>query len=485
MANTNFQWRYGVVMSGLSFTLQTASGTPAIYPNPANLSGVMSLDNGQAITALGAVISGVASSRFYTIATISAANMNCYTWTVLVTSNSGCNPTTIHGVNISGPAVATDCSGLDKVLTACSGNNNILVAVSGLKNDVSGLPGIWLATSGLALRNDVSALAGTLTAASGPVVLRAITHTNALVGLWGSTHTSAQIARVTDLTNAGSPSVDVSAIANRVWLWDDNSTSSRFITGGTGIDAPAASINVSGIAAQVWNSLTTTYTSSITFGGSVMVSGKLATVSGLDNILVASSGNDKIYNSVSGFDKILTAVSGVSVNASGNDKLLSAISGLKNDVSGIPALYLSNSGHALTSQVSGFDKILTAVSGLWANGSGTDKIYTAVSGFDKILTAVSGLWSNGSGTDKILTAVSGIPTASASSVAGIATTDATVLTSGTLAHDSRMVRHFTWNDMVIDKRYTPARQYHYNGTNQSSWFDIADDSNIATRVRGG
>lgn len=318
-----YQWFYGVANSGIPITLITASGTPAIGYNPVFLSTVLSKD-GQAWGSVSGRLSGIPGDGVYTLASLSSTEMTCFYWTVKVTSNSGCLPQVIAGYNLSGYATAINVSGLP-----------------GLATNVSN---IGLDMSGHARRIDVSALDGTLTAASGPVVLRGITHTNALVGLWGSSHTSSLIARVTDLTNAGAPPV----------------------------------IDISSIASQVWNSLTTTYASSPTFGGAVMVSGKLATVSGLDNIVTAASGNDKI-----------------------------------------------------------------------------------------------------------LTAVSNVPVAAGSSVAGIQTTDATVLTSGTLAHDARMIRHFTWNNMFIDKTYTPYRQYHYNGTNMSSWFDIEDDSNTAKRTRSG
>jgi hypothetical protein len=390
MPSHNYQWNYGVALSGLTFQMHTNSGTVAIYPNAANLSAVMSVNGGQAVTALGNVVSGVASSRFYSIATIAAANMACYTWCVLVTSNSGSQPTTVHGYNLSGPVRTTDLSGEAEYRTSSyAWFNDMDGEIDYIRDNVSGI-----------------------VMGSTPVMLRGTYHASAKIDVCQVVNSA--LLNTTLYTN------DTSSIAGQVW----NSLTASY-TSSTTMGGKSVSVDSSAIADRVWNSLTTTYTSSPTFGGAVMVSGKLSTVSGLDNILTASSGNDKI---------------------------LQAVSGIKNDVSGIPGLYISNSGHALKVDVS-------ALAG----------IYNAISGFDKILTAVSGVPS-----------AAGI--AAGSSVAGIQTADSTSLTSGTLAHDVRMARWMNDN-MVIDKTWTPYRQYYWNGTNMSAYFDIADDSNSATKTR--
>jgi hypothetical protein len=184
------------------------------------------------------------------------------------------------------------------------------------------------------------------------------------------------------------------------------------------------------------------------------------------------SGIGNLYISVSGLPGILANTSSLMVTGSGH-ALTAQVSGLpqitintsglalKSDVSSLPELWISNSGHALRIDVSALAATYIATSGL-------DNIYKAISGFDKILVAVSG-----------------VAIASASSVAGIQTTDATVLASGTLPHDIRLARWHTWEKTVVDKRPTPARQHYWNGTNTSTFFEISDDSDTASRVRGG
>lgn len=83
-----------------------------------------------------------------------------------------------------------------------------------------------------------------------------------------------------------------------------------------------------------------------------------------------------------------------------------------------------------------------------------------------------------SGLAGVLAAVSGVP----DGVGSIKTTTSTVLASGTLAHDSRLMRRFAWGDLTIDKRYTPYRMYlEDDAGNMSGYFDLTDDSNTTVR----
>lgn len=186
-------WLYGVPISGISFPMVTASGTYAKGYDTAQLSGVISKDGG-AWAAIGSRISGLPGDGVYTIAALSSTEMTAYTWFIKITANSGCLDQGILGLNgsgrvlysdISGFAHRLDCSGIDQIYTAVtsainqvhvdlestylavtSGVNGTLVAVSGLKNDVSGLPGIYSNTSGLAHAIDCSGINGVMVATS-------------------------------------------------------------------------------------------------------------------------------------------------------------------------------------------------------------------------------------------------------------------------------------------------------------------------------
>jgi len=423
-----YQWNYGTPLSGLSFPMVTASGTYAKSYAAASLSAVISKDGG-AWASLGSRISGIPGDGVYTIASLSSTEMTCYTWLIKITANSGCLDQSILGVNLS--------------------NANILSAVSGLKNDVSGLPGI-------------------LAAASGPVVLRPGTHTNALVGLWGSTHTSSHIARVTDVTNAGDATVDVSSIA-----------------------------------AQVWNSLKATYSSSDTFAGD------------MTKILVAVSG---LTNDVSGIQGVLAAVSGLAVDVSGNDSILIAVSNITNNVASgfLPVLaavsgtntsaiadqvwntvkagYTSTATYGGMLEISGLNQIYGVLSGLDVNMmqvSGLTPILTqasalaeiaTVSGLTQILTAISGLAVDVSAVNGVLTAVSNTTDSIIAGNIG----DELALVSGTVGHTLRLVRWFAWEDLKIDKTYLPNRLYlKTDDTNYSSWWSLIDNVNNTERIRGG
>lgn len=243
MAIQGLNWQFGTVLSGLTFPLFTLSGTPAINYAVASLSSVISKD-AQAFVALGNRVSTNPGSAVgvYSLTSLSSTEMQCYTWTVKITANSGCQMQTIHGLNMSGPALTSDIntaisgiatltsvSALPGILNAvsglntsniifqcssiiggvstpvtlitgqttyASGLNSILAATSGLKNDISGLPAMFtnissigLNQSGVSLRNDVSSLAGILSATSGlkndVSGLQGIL--SSVSGIWGNT----------------------------------------------------------------------------------------------------------------------------------------------------------------------------------------------------------------------------------------------------------------------------------------------------------
>ena len=430
-----YQGTYNGAMSGILFPLITASGTYAKNFNTTSISAIfIGYPGNGGYTSLSGRMSGIPGDGVYTITNLTAIEMQCYTWAIKITANSGCLDQTILGQNLGYSAT------------------HIITAVSGLKNDVSGLPGI-------------------LAASSGPVVLRPGTHTNALVGLWGSTHTSSQIARVTDLTNAGEATVDVSTIA-----------------------------------AQVWNSLTATYTSSATLAGNI--ANVLAATSAVTNnvasgfapVIGAISG---LKNDVSGLPGILTATSGTTTAvASGFAPIIASVSSIPSNISStakqvwetVRDSFTSSTTFGATINVSGLDDVLPAVSGLslsLAQVSGLTNLMTqlsslsegvVVSGMDNLLAAVSGLAVDVSGISAIMDAVSGVP----SGIANFNIADSESLTSGTMAHTMRLVRWFAWEDLFIDKTYLPNRLYmRTDATNYSSWFSLIDNVNYTERIRGG
>lgn len=450
-----YQWFYGVANSGIPITLITASGTPAVGYNTSNISTVISRDGGAWANVLGR-LSGVPGDGVYTLASLSSTEMTCYYWTIKLTSSSGCLPQVIAGYNLSGYSTAVDVSG----------NNNLFVTMSGL-------PGILANTSNL-----IANASSILTASSSPVVLRGMTHTSALVGLWGSTHTSSKIDVVEVINSAYLATTlytnDMSSIAGQVW----NSLNATY-TSSTTMGGKAVSVDVSGVASQVWNSLTTSYVSSPTFGGAVIISGQNVLVSGINQVYIAVSGIPGIATNVSAIG-LSNSGHALSMNVSALAGTLVAVSGLKVDVSAIPGVIANTS-----SLFANASSILTAVSNTALAASGNNAIYIAISGVPGIATSVSSIGLGISSLAGTLTAVSGVAKASASSVAGIQTADSIVSTSGTLGHDLKLMRWHTWETTVVEKRTTPARQHYWNGTNTSSYFEISDDSNTASRLRGG
>lgn len=268
------QWIYNTPLSGVYFPMVTASGTYATGFDVAQISTVISKDGGAFVGTTNGV--QAIGNGVYKIGSLTATEMQCYTWFLRVTANSGCLDQAIIGFNLSGPAQKVDLSGLAHDVD-CSGNNSILVAVSGLKNAVSGLPGILTAIS--AQKNDVSGLPGMLTAISAPKILASAFHSGATIFA---------------VTNAMSST------------------------------APTPVIDVSSIASQVWNSLLGTYTSSTTFGGNQSGLAHSIDCSGKNNILTAISG-------------IPSAVASGWVGCSGIDKIFQNLSGLAHtsDISGV------------------------------------------------------------------------------------------------------------------------------------------------------
>lgn len=107
---------------------------------------------------------------------------------------------------------------------------------------------------------------------------------------------------------------------------------------------------------------------------------------------------------------------------------------------------------------------------------------TDCSGINGTLTAVSGLKNDVSGLPGVLIATSAIPGA----IGGFSISDTDALTSGTIAHTMRLLRWFSWENLVIDKRYTPNRLYlKTDATNTSSYWTLTDDANTTNRTRGG
>jgi hypothetical protein len=522
------EWKYGESMSGIPFTLTTASGTLAIGYSAAQLSGVWSKDGG-AWAALGSRISGIPGDGVYTLASLSSTEMTCNTWALKVSANSGCLPQVMIGYNRSGLPSVNDVSGLAAILSNVS---SIGANISGkaLKTDVSALAGILVAISGLKV--DVSGLAH---ATDVSALLNVASVTDMCSGVWGySGVASSRFVTGGANIQAGAATVDNSAIANQVWLWSDNSTSGRYITGGGG---GSASVDISSIALQTWNTVRTIATSATTFGGYINVSGGFVNVSGLDLLatLTSVSGNNNLLsaisglkNDVSGLPGIMTQISSLSVSISGHALktdvsaiagILAATSGLKNDVSGLPgiltqisSLSVTTSGLSLKTDVSALAGILAATSGLKndvsglpsmftqisslsvsisgmahsLDASGLDNIYTTLnnrtSGIPGIATSISGLNTSNlvAQCSSILAGVSGVP----SGVSVIPTTGATSLASGTLAHDLRLLRRQAWGNLNIDKTYTPIRLYlQGDDGNMSSYFTLTDDANNTIRTK--
>lgn len=147
-----------------------------------------------------------------------------------------------------------------------------------------------------------------------------------------------------------------------------------------------------------------------------------------------------------------------------------------------PALATTISGFATLDSVSGLPGIAASISGLNTSNliSQCSSIYASISGIPGIASAISGLNTSNliAQCSSILAGISSVP----SGVGLIPTTTSTVLASGTLAHDSRLIRRFAWGDLTIDKRYTPYRMYLQDDAgNMSSYFELTDDSNTTVR----
>jgi hypothetical protein len=533
-----YQWMYGVPLSGLSFPLITASGTYAKNYAPAQLSGVIS-KNGGAWAALGTRFSGIPGDGVYTLASLSSTEMTCYSWLIKITANSGCMDQSILGYNLSGLATAVQVSALSNVqgldysgiaaqvwnslqatytsnttmavigsgnaalLTAvsgiplavgsgwigCSGNDKILTAVSSVgvtaaTVDTSAIAArVWNTTlasytssttfggnfSGLAHAVDCSGNNNLLVAISGiPLavgsgwvgcsgndnILTAVSSVpTALVATL-----SLAIAAISGLKNdvSGLPGILVAVSAPKILASAYHSGATIMgVANAMSGNAGTANVDVSTIAAQVWNSVHTVFTSSTTFGGATTVSGLNVLYSSFAPIMVAVSAIPNVV--ASGFAPILTAVSSVP----GGIVVLNNV-----DMSSIAAQVWNSVNTVFTSA--------TTFGGVLVNNT---------SGLPGILVAISGIpLAVASGINRIAVGLSSIP----DGVIGASIEDADVLVSGTVGHTLRLVRWFSWDNMYIDKTFTPARLYlKTDGTNYSSWWSVTDTSSVTSRVRGG
>jgi hypothetical protein len=204
-----YQWIYGTALSGLPVNLVTASGTSAVGYNATMLSTVISKD-GTAWGSMSGRISSIPGDGVYTIGSITPTEMQCYFWAIQVKSNSGCIDRTITGYNLSGPVLNADISGIARIV------------------NVSGLPGISTATSGIATLTAVSSAQYTiLTAVSGVATL------NAVSGIATLTSVSSIPGTLTAISSVGTYDGPGNTAVNHDTGGTDNL---RYMSGGVGID---------------------------------------------------------------------------------------------------------------------------------------------------------------------------------------------------------------------------------------------------------
>jgi len=247
-----------------------------------------------------------------------------------------------------------------------------------------------------------------------------------------------------------------------------------------------ATVNYSSIAQQVWNTVRDIATSGTTFGGAV-------NISGFDGLVTAVSG---LKNDISGLPQILLNQSGLAT--------LTSVSGLRAPIENqvwdalvtnhnldetfgwhIEAIETNvtvssiarqvwNTVQTVATSATTFGGLITAISGLKNDVSGLPGLYANTSGLAHALDC--------SGIHGVLVATSAVPAA----VGALDVTDAAGLTSGTLAHTARLLRWFSWDGLVIDKRYTPNRLYlKTSATATSSYWNLTDDADTTNRTRGG
>lgn len=419
------------------------------------------------------------------------------------TSNILANQSSIS-LKVSGLATLTSVSGIPGIATSgtlaiVSGLNNLATLVS-----VSSQLGIIANTSSLIAQGSsivtgISNITATVNYSSiASQVWNSLTasYTSAPT-FGGAVVLSGELVNVSGLNNLATPT-NVSSLAGIL-----ANTSSLIAQGSsivTGISNITATVNYSSVAAQVWNTLTNTATSATTFGGAVVLSGSAGNTSAVAgqvwNSLMTTYASAPTFGgfvqqsglvTVSGLDKIMTAVSGLNTSGLAQSGVFAMVSGLGNiltAVSGLNTSGLAQSG--VTAIVSGLTPILTAVSGLNTSGLAQSGVLSIVSGLNNLatFTGVSGLatLTSVSSLPGILSAVSGV----ISGVATIPTAEAQATTSGTLAHDLKLLREMWWNDWNIDKTYTPNRLYvGTNFTNFSHYFELTDDANNTKRTRGG
>lgn len=180
-----YQWLYNTPISGLQFPMVTASGPYAAGFAPTSISAEISKDGG-AWASLSGRISSIPGNGVYTIANLTAAEMQCYTWFIKLAVNSGALEQGLAGINISAHTA---------ILAAQVHTSAQIPVVTEVRN-VSG---------GVQLNNNV--------------------------------HASAEIAVVTQVRNAmsgnaGTANVDISSIALQVWNTLRNTAASGPTFGG-------------------------------------------------------------------------------------------------------------------------------------------------------------------------------------------------------------------------------------------------------------
>ena len=434
-------------------TVQTTATSATTFGGMVNVSGLVGI-----LTAVSNIPLAVASGFSPILTAVSANSMSSYAGQVW---------NTYSATYSSGPTFG----GMH--MQAASGILATLVAVSAIPLAVaSGWVGV---SAELGILTAVSAIP--LAVASGWVglsteqgILTAVSNITATVNLsavanqvW-NTLLSENTSSTTfgNLQNTGG-SVNLSAVANQVWntLLANNTSATTF----GNLQNAGGSVNLSAVALQVWNTVQTTATSATTFGGMVNVSGLNNILTAVSNIpLAVASG----WVGVSAELGILTAISAIPLAvASGFAPVLTA-------VSNVPLAVASG-----WVGVSGNNSILTAVSALVNSVSGLQGLQTSVSG---IPLAVGSGWVGCSGMNGVMGAVSGVPSA----VGLISCQDTDTLVSGTLAHTARMLRWFSWGNLVIDKTYSPQRLYlQTDATNVSSWWSLTDNAGSTNRTRGG
>lgn len=210
-----YQWLYGTPISGLQFPMVTASGPYAAGFAATAISAEISRDGG-AWQSLSGRISSIPGNGVYTIAALTAAEMQCYSWFIKLTTNSGSLEQGLPGINISAQmavlAAQVHTSAQIPVVTevrnvsgAVQLNNNVhasaeIAVVTQVRNAMSGNAGtanVDISSIALQVWNTLRA-----TAASAPT-FGGYVNASGIQGviLAPQVHTSAQIPIVTEVRN--------------------------------------------------------------------------------------------------------------------------------------------------------------------------------------------------------------------------------------------------------------------------------------------